>query len=72
MQSNRTVLTQEQRQTLSHQMLQSIRIMAMPIQELKETINAELEKNPALEVIYDPSVVSLDSIRTNPEIAGTT
>ncbi len=71
MQSNRTVLSQEQRQTLSHQMLQSIRIMAMPIQELKETINAELEKNPALEVIYDPSVVSLDTMSTNPEITGT-
>lgn len=71
MQSHRTILVQEQRQTLSHQMLQSIRIMAMPIQELKETISAELEKNPALEVISDPSVVSLETIRTNPELAGT-
>lgn len=71
MQSNRIVLSQEQRQTLSHQMLQSIRIMAMPIQELKETINAELEKNPALEIMYDPSEISLDTMRANPEITGT-
>ena len=42
-------------------MLQSIRILAMPVTELTEMIQAELEINPALEVLDDNTEVSLDT-----------
>lgn len=43
-------------------MLQSIRLMALPAIELQEQISAELEANPALEVLEDRSEVSIESI----------
>jgi RNA polymerase sigma-54 factor len=43
-------------------MIQSIRLMSLPLQELKEEIQQEIEINPALEVIEDRSTVSLESI----------
>jgi RNA polymerase sigma-54 factor len=43
-------------------MIQSIKLMAMPLQELKEQIQEELEANPALEVVSDASTVSLESL----------
>jgi RNA polymerase sigma-54 factor len=48
-------------------MIQSIRLMALPIQELKEEIQQELEANPALEILEDRSTVSLESIREEKE-----
>jgi RNA polymerase sigma-54 factor len=42
-------------------MIQSIKLMAMPLQELKEQIQEEIESNPALEIISDASTVSLES-----------
>jgi RNA polymerase sigma-54 factor len=36
-------------------------MMALPVMDLREKISEELEKNPALEVIEDKSVVSLDA-----------
>jgi RNA polymerase sigma-54 factor len=45
---------------MSPQLYQSIKLMALPLQELKFTIQEELEKNPALEVIEDRSELSLD------------
>jgi len=36
--------------------------MAMPLQELKEEIQQEIEANPALEVLEDRSMVSLESL----------
>ncbi|HUW69402.1 MAG TPA: RNA polymerase factor sigma-54 [bacterium] len=62
MQFQRPLIIQEQRQKLSPQMIQSIRLMALPLQELKEEIQQELEINPALEVVEDRSTMSLDSI----------
>ncbi|HAP44606.1 MAG: RNA polymerase sigma-54 factor [Spirochaetes bacterium GWD1_61_31] len=62
MQSQRTSLIQTQQQKLSPQMIQSIRLMALPIQELKEEIQLAIEKNPALELVEDRSIVSLDSL----------
>jgi RNA polymerase sigma-54 factor len=58
----KAVLTQKQELRLSPQLLQSIRLMALPMQELKEEIQLEVEKNPALEVIDDQSasVISID------------
>jgi RNA polymerase sigma-54 factor len=41
-------------------MIQSIRLMALPVQELQETIQAEVEANPALEILEDRSTLSLE------------
>ena len=59
--SQRPVLRQEQRLRMTPQLYQAIRIMALPVQELKATIEQELERNPALEVIADNSTTSLDT-----------
>ncbi len=61
MQAQRPALVAEQRQKLNPRMLQSIKILAMPVAELTEEIQSELEANPALEVLDDRSELSLDS-----------
>ncbi len=61
MQAQRPALVAEQRQKLNPRMLQSIKILAMPIVELTEEIRNELETNPALEVLDDRTEISLDS-----------
>jgi RNA polymerase sigma-54 factor len=61
-QLQKPALIAEQRQKLSPQMIQSIKLMAMPLQELKEQIQEEIESNPALEVVSDASTVSLESL----------
>jgi len=61
-QFQRPALAAEQRQKLSPQMIQSIKLMALPIQELKEQIQEEIETNPALEVLEDRSTISLESM----------
>jgi RNA polymerase sigma-54 factor len=60
-QLQKPMLVAEQRQKLSPQMIQSIKLMAMPLQELKEQIQEEIEANPALEIVSDASTVSLES-----------
>ncbi|TFG83688.1 MAG: RNA polymerase factor sigma-54 [Spirochaetales bacterium] len=67
MQLQRPSIIQEQRQKLSPQMIQSIRLMSLPLQELKEEIQLELEANPALEIVEDRSTLSLESIREERE-----
>ncbi len=62
MQLQKPVLITEQRQKLSPQMIQSIKLMALPLHELKEQIQQEIEANPALEVVSDPSTMSLESL----------
>ncbi|MBN2874230.1 MAG: RNA polymerase factor sigma-54 [Spirochaetales bacterium] len=62
MQFQRPSIIQEQRQKLSPQMIQSIRLMSLPLQELKDEIQLEIEANPALEVVEDRSTMSLESI----------
>jgi RNA polymerase sigma-54 factor len=62
MQLQKPALVAEQRQRLSPQMLQSIKLMALPLQELKEQIQEEIEANPALEVVDDRSTVSLETL----------
>ena len=47
-------LVQQQRLTLSPQLVQSIKLMGMPFADLRERILDEVEKNPALEVVSDP------------------
>jgi RNA polymerase sigma-54 factor len=45
---------------MAPQMYQSIKLMEMPLIELREKIGEELERNPALEIVEDNSTVSLD------------
>ncbi len=61
MQYQKPVLRQEQRLRMTPQLYQAIRIMALPMQELRNTIQEELEKNPALEVLEDPTLVPLET-----------
>jgi RNA polymerase sigma-54 factor len=59
-QLQRPSFSQEQRLRMNPQLFQSIKMMALPVVELRERIQEELEKNPALEVMEDRSTVSLD------------
>ena len=47
---------------LTPRMIQAIRILAMPVEELRLTIAEELEKNLALEITEDPTLVSYDRV----------
>ncbi len=49
---------------MTPQLYQSIKMMAMPIQDLRNAIREELEKNPALEIVEDKSTVSWDDIKS--------
>ena len=60
MQYQKPVIRQEQRLKMTPQLYQAIKIMALPLQELRTSIQDELERNPALELIEDNSLVSLD------------
>lgn len=61
MQSQRAALVQQQQFKMTPKMLQSIKLMELPIIDLRERIEEEVERNPALELLDDPSVVSLDA-----------
>jgi len=60
LQSQKPVLHQVQQLRMTPQLYQAIRIMALPLAELRTTIELELERNPALEVVEDRSVLSLN------------
>jgi RNA polymerase sigma-54 factor len=45
---------------MTPQLYQAIKIMALPLLELRDTIQEELEKNPALEIVEENSPMSLD------------
>ncbi len=60
------MLVQQQRLKLSPQLYQSIQLMAMPMVDLRQRIADELEANPALELVKDSAVVSLEE-RQAPE-----
>ena len=45
---------------MNPQAFQSLKLMELPIVDLREKIEEELERNPALEVLKDPSMVTLD------------
>ncbi|HUI70084.1 MAG TPA: RNA polymerase factor sigma-54 [Spirochaetia bacterium] len=62
MQSQRPVLKQVQKLKMTPQLYQAVRLMALPLQELRTSIEEELEKNPALQVMEDHSTVSLDAL----------
>jgi len=67
MQAQQPVLRQEQRLRMTPQLYQAIRIMALPLADLQLTIDQELERNPALEVVSDDPTDSLDEIEDRPE-----
>jgi RNA polymerase sigma-54 factor len=46
---------------MNPQIYQSIKMMELPVLDLREKIEEEIERNPALEVLEDPVVVSLDA-----------
>jgi RNA polymerase sigma-54 factor len=60
MQLQRTSFVQEQRLRMNPQFYQSIKLMELPLVDLRERIEQELEINPALEVVEDRSTVPLD------------
>lgn len=60
-QYQKPIITQHQSLKMNPQLLQSIQLMALPLQELKFKIQEEIERNPALEVVEDNSEDSLES-----------
>ena len=61
MQLQRPAMNQSQKLAMNPQLIQSIKLMELPIMDLREKIEEELEKNPALEILEDPTTVSLDA-----------
>jgi RNA polymerase sigma-54 factor len=63
-QLQQTSLSQEQRlsQRMSPQLIQSVKLMELPVADLRDRIEEELERNPALEVLEDKALVSLDTM----------
>jgi RNA polymerase sigma-54 factor len=57
---------QEQRLRLNPQQIQAINLMGLPILDLRKKIEEELDRNPALEVLEDRSVLSLDAAWESP------
>ncbi|MDR0302045.1 MAG: RNA polymerase factor sigma-54 [Treponema sp.] len=65
MQIQRQSFIQEQRQKMNPQLYQSIKLMELPVVDLRTRIEQELERNPALEIIEDKSTIPLDETETN-------
>ena len=59
-------LGMSQKTGMNPQLYQSIKLMGMPIMDLREKIEEEVERNPALEVLQDHSTVSLDEATKAP------
>ncbi|MDR1249068.1 MAG: RNA polymerase factor sigma-54, partial [Treponema sp.] len=58
---------QEQRLRLNPQQIQSINLMGLPVLDLRKKIEEELDRNPALEELEDPTLLSLDAAYENPQ-----
>jgi RNA polymerase sigma-54 factor len=56
----RSALIQEQRLKLSPQLIQAVKLIELPLLDLRGRIQEELEQNPALELVEDKSIVSLE------------
>ncbi|MDR2210590.1 MAG: RNA polymerase sigma-54 factor, partial [Spirochaetaceae bacterium] len=61
MQLQRAVYSLDQNLRMNPQVYQSIKLMEMPVMELRGKIEEELDRNPALEMLEDKSMVSLDA-----------
>lgn len=66
MQLQRPSFIQEQRLRMNPQMYQSIKLMELPVMDLRGKIEEELERNPALEIVEDRATVSLDGAAAQP------
>ena len=62
MQFQQPVMRQELRQKLSLKLIQSINLLPLTVTELKQKIEEELDRNPALEAIDDRTTVSFDEL----------
>ncbi len=62
MQVQRPAIIQTQKLRMSPQLYQSIKLMAMPIVDLRLRIQEEVEANPALEILEDDSTVSMEEV----------
>jgi len=62
LQFQKPVLKQEMKLKMSPQLLQSINLLALPLQNLKLKIKEEVEKNPALEFVNENQTLSYDDI----------
>jgi len=62
LQFQKPVLRQEMKLKMSPQLLQSISLLALPLQNLKLKIIEEVEKNPALDYVNDSQSLSFDEI----------
>jgi len=60
MQYQRPSFAQEQHLKMNPQLLQSIKLMELPAVDLREKIEQELERNPALEIVEDKSTITLN------------
>jgi RNA polymerase sigma-54 factor len=49
---------------MNHQLLQSLKVAELPVMELREIIQEEVDRNPALEILEDRTTVSLDAVTT--------
>jgi RNA polymerase sigma-54 factor len=63
----RQVFVQEQRLKLSPQIYQSLKLMELPVLELREKIEEEIEKNPALEILEESAAFSPENYRRREE-----
>jgi RNA polymerase sigma-54 factor len=61
LQYQKPVVAQVQKQKLSPQLYQAVQMMALPIQDLNQRIQEEIERNPALEVMEDRGTESLET-----------
>ena len=59
-------MVQQQKLKMNPQLYQSVKLLAMPLQELKLTIQEELEKNPALEIIEEQREAPFEQDREKP------
>jgi RNA polymerase sigma-54 factor len=62
LQFQKPVLKQEMKLKMSPQLLQSISLLALPLQNLKLKIKEEVEKNPALDYVNESPSESFDEI----------
>ncbi len=65
-------LSQQQRQMmiLAPQLRQSLEMLQLPMLELRAVIQKEMEQNPAIEDVRDPSEVSVEAEQPQPEKEG--
>lgn len=63
---HKPVMKQEQKLKMTPQLYQAIKLMSLTLLDLRTKIQEEIEKNPALEIIEDKSLVSLEDIPEKP------